>query len=169
MNDSFKAIESRLMQLAAAAEKRNLDGVSASLGRAIREVRASFARLAAKESNIEVESWPDFLNWWNNNRGQNLVYIFQDSYGPDSEQVKMVKKLTRDAEKHEKDLHEFYRALRDIASQQMEGGGTGAADAQVTELDLEKPQAGAQAPAVEDAPPASEDEDAALDDLSLDL
>ena len=28
----------------------------------------------------------------------------------------MVKKLVKDAEKHEKDLHEFYMKLRDLAS-----------------------------------------------------
>ena len=169
MNETVKNLEARLMRLAAAAEKRNLDEVSAQIGQAIREVRASYARLAAKDSNIEVESWPDFLNWWNNNRGQNLVYIFQDSYGPDSEQVRLVKKLVRDAEKHEKDLHEFYRTLRDLAGQQMEGGG----GAQVRELDLEKPAggAGAAAPPPAAAAPggAAEAEDEALGDLSLDL
>jgi hypothetical protein len=113
-------IESQLMRLAAVAERRGLDGVSAKVAQAIRELHAQDTRTAAKESNIEVESWPDFLNWWNNNRGQNLIYIFMDQYGADSEQVKLVKRLVRDAEKHEKDLHEFYRKLRDLASAQMD-------------------------------------------------
>jgi len=111
-----------LKNLAAEAERRGQDAISYRIGAFLREVHANETiRLAAKsESNIEVESWPDFLNWWNNNRGQNLIYIFMDSYGHDSEQVKLVKKLVRDAEKHEKDLHEFYRTLRDLASQKMD-------------------------------------------------
>jgi len=165
--DDIKALEARLMRLAAAAERRNLDDVSAHIGRAIREIRANDARLAAKESNIEVESWPDFLNWWNNNRGQNLVYIFQDSYGPNSEQVRLVKKLVRDAEKHEKDLHEFYRKLRDLAGQQLNMENGGAAPDGGGELDLENvsaPKSPAPAPGAAEAA-----EDSALDDLSLDL
>lgn len=110
-----------LMKLASLIEKRGLsDDLSYKMAKAIREVNmAAGIREAKADSNIEVESWPDFLNWWNNNRGQNLVYIFMDTYGPDSKQVSLVKKLVRDAEKHEKDLHEFYRTLRDLASRSM--------------------------------------------------
>jgi len=155
-------IEAQLMRLAALAERRGLDSVSANLTRTIREHRAETQRTAAKESNIEVESWPDFLNWWNNNRGQNLIYIFMDQYGADSEQVRLVKKLVRDAEKHEKDLHEFYRTLRDLASQQMDmdpnapgaNGGEQAAGG-----GKEEPNAATPAPS----------EDSALDDIALDL
>lgn len=144
-----------LMKLAALAERRGLDTVSANIARTIRELRADEQRTAAKESNIEVESWPDFLNWWNNNRGQNLIYIFMDQYGPDSEQVRLVKRLVRDAEKHEKDLHEFYRTLRDLASQKMD-------------MDPAAVDNSAQAPAAQvKTPEASEDE--ALGDISLDL
>lgn len=159
-------IESQLMRLAAAAERRGLDGVSANLARAIRELHAQNTRTAAKESNIEVESWPDFLNWWNNNRGQNLIYIFMDQYGADSEQVRLVKRLVRDAEKHEKDLHEFYRKLRDLASAKM--------DMDPNNPGAKEPAAGAEAGA---APPAEEpaagaaapSEDETLNEIALDL
>lgn len=159
-------IEATLRKLAAAAERRGQDNVSALIARTIREHRAAGIRVAAKESNIEVESWPDFLNWWNNNRGQNLIYIFIDQYGGDSDQVKLVKKLVRDAEKHEKDLHEFYRTLRDLASQKMDmdpnapqGGGApgagGGADA--PDLGGDEPEA--------DVP----SEDDTLNEIALDL
>jgi len=154
-------IEAQLMRLAALAERRGLDGVSATLTRTIREHRAEIQRTAAKESNIEVESWPDFLNWWNNNRGQNLIYIFMDQYGADSEQVRLVKKLVRDAEKHEKDLHEFYRTLRDLASQQMDmdPNAPGANGGEHAGGGKEEPNAATPAPS----------EDSALDDIALDL
>ncbi len=153
-------IEANLMKMAAVAERRGLDSVSAGITRALRELRASSIREAAKESNIEVESWPDFLNWWNNNRGQNLIYIFMDQYGPDSEQVRLVKKLVRDAEKHEKDLHEFYRTLRDIASQKMDMDPSAAGG-------QELPPEGEEEAAPAATPTPSEDE--TLDEIALDL
>lgn len=158
--------EAHLRKLAAVSERRGLDDVSASIARTIREMRASAIREAAKESNIEVESWPDFLNWWNNNRGQNLIYIFMDQYGADSEQVRLVKKLVRDAEKHEKDLHEFYRTLRDLASQKMDmdpaaagGGGAGAGG----------PAAGGMDEEEDAAPTPAPPEDETLNEIALDL
>lgn len=155
-------IKAHIMRLAAYAERRGRDDVSAQLTRVLREVNAEVQRAAAKESNIEVESWPDFLNWWNNNRGQNLIYIFMDQYGGDSEQVRLVKKLVRDAEKHEKDLHEFYRTLRDMASKQMDmdpnGGGP-----------TDNGMAGGAGAGSEPAATPAPDEDAVLDDISLDL
>lgn len=157
--DDTQAVVDILMRVAAGAEKRNLDSVSARIGSVIREVRAASSRVAGKDSTIEVESWPDFLNWWNNNRGQNLVYIFQDSYGKNSEQVSLVKKLVRDADKHEKDLHELYGKLRDLAGQQLNPEG---------EVDLEA-NAPASVPPAEAAPIAEEAEDSALDDIALDL
>lgn len=110
-------IYAQLRRLARLAETRNLDSVSAKLAAAMREVTAA----SSKDSQIEIESWPDFLNWWNNNRGQNLIYIFQDTYGNDAEQVTMVRKLVRDSEKHEKDLHDFYMRLRDMATNNQQG------------------------------------------------
>jgi len=111
-------IKEKLLLLATEAERRGLDNVSADIASLFREASAHSLRLriAAKSDQIEIDSWPDFLGWWNNNRGQNLSYIFVDTYGPNSEQVRLVKKLVKDAEKHEKDLHEFYMKLRDLAS-----------------------------------------------------
>lgn len=157
-------IEAHLKKLAAVSERRGLDNVSAGIAKTLRELSAGSLREAAKESNIEVESWPDFLNWWNNNRGQNLIYIFMDQYGADSEQVRLVKKLVRDAEKHEKDLHEFYRTLRDLASQKMDmdpgaaGGGPGGPGPDDLGGDEEGPAS---------APIPSEDE--TLNEIALDL
>jgi len=158
-------VVSFLRKLAAEAERRGLDDISYRIGSSLREIEAEETiRLAASksESNIEVESWPDFLNWWNNNRGQNLIYIFMDSYGPDSEQVRLVKKLVRDAEKHEKDLHEFYRTLRDLASQKM---------------DMDPGQSSSPPPSDQEEDfslesPAEDDSDGevnALDEIALDL
>lgn len=165
--DDTKVFVDRLKHIASDAERRNLDGVSAKIAGVIREVSARSTRLAAKDSTIEVESWPDFLNWWNNNRGQNLVYIFQDSYGNNTEQVRLVKKLVRDAEKHEKDLHELYNKLRDMASQRpnLEGAEGG------PELDIDAPPAPPPQEEDEEVDPAQaeEAEDSALDEISLDL
>lgn len=157
-------VVSFLRKLAAEAERRGLDDISYRIGSSLREIEAEETiRLAASksESNIEVESWPDFLNWWNNNRGQNLIYIFMDSYGPDSEQVRLVKKLVRDAEKHEKDLHEFYRTLRDLASQKMDmdpGQSSPPSSDQEEDFSLESP-----------AEDDSDGEVNALDEIALDL
>lgn len=158
MNDT-KVFIDQLKLIASGAERRNLDGVSSKLAKVIREVQARSSRLAAKDSTIEVESWPDFLNWWNNNRGQNLVYIFQDSYGQNSEQVSLVKKLVRDADKHEKDLHELYGKLRDLAGKQLNPEGNPADK----ELDLDADDS------VVDPEASVEAEDSALDEIALDL
>lgn len=161
-----KNVLSKLAKLAIEAEKRNLDDVSFRACAAMREATAAAARqhLAAnKGDQIEIESWPDFLNWWNNNRGQNLIYIFIDTYGPGSEQVKMVKKLVNAAERHERELHEFYSKLRDMASKQMD----------MEEGSPEAPEAGSgavQPGAVGDAAAAGDvDEDAALDEIAMGL
>lgn len=158
-------ILSKLAKLAVEAERRGLSEISFKTGVSMRETLAAEARKlhAAKGDQIEIESWPDFLNWWNNNRGQNLTYIFIDTYGANSEQVKMVKKLVNSAEKHERELHEFYMKLRDMASQQ---------------LDVEDPTAlgegeeggGAGAGEVGDSAAASGmDEEAALDEIAMNL
>ena len=163
-----KSVLTKLAQLAIEAERRNLDDVSFRAGVAMREAVAAAARqrLAAnKGDQIEIESWPDFLNWWNNNRGQNLIYIFIDTYGPGSEQVKMVKKLVNAAERHERELHEFYSKLRDLASQKMD----------MEEDSPEAPAPGAEGGdvAVGDAAAAGgidgADEEAALDEIALGL
>jgi len=111
-------IKEKLLRLASESEKRGFDDISSKIASILRETRAHglLLRLAAKSDQIEIDSWPDFLSWWNNNRGQNLSYIFVDTYGANSEQVKLVKRLVKDADKHEKDLHEFYMKLRDLAS-----------------------------------------------------
>ena len=119
-------VKEKLLLLATEAERRGMDNISAGIASLLREASAHDLRLriAAKSDQIEIDSWPDFLGWWNNNRGQNLSYIFVDTYGPNSEQVRLVKKLVKDAEKHEKDLHEFYMKLRDLASSNnLPGGG----------------------------------------------
>lgn len=110
---SSKLIQ-KIQKLAASAERRNQDKLAFRLVAVAREVSASSSRIlkAAKGEEIEVESWPDFLSWWNNNRGQNLVYIFIDTYGDDSEQVSKVRSLVDEASAHEKTLHEFYMWLR---------------------------------------------------------
>lgn len=157
-------ILTKLARLAEESERRRLDDISFKAGAAMREARASAQRKlhAAKGDQIEIESWPDFLNWWNNNRGQNLTYIFIDTYGANSEQVKMVKKLVNSAEKHERELHQFYMKLRDMASQRMdaEGGSDG-------------PEAGdgPDMPEVGDAAAAGggADEEAALDEIAMGL
>ena len=157
-------ILARLSRLAVEAEARNLDGISYKVHAAMREARCAAARqrLAAKGDQIEIESWPDFLNWWNNNRGQNLTYIFIDTYGANSEQVKMVKKLVNSAEKHERELHQFYMKLRDMASQQMDADGDAGA----------APEMGAGDDAMnvgDDAASAEVDEEAALDEIAMGL
>lgn len=157
----------KLARLACEAERRNLDQVSFRAGAAMREARAAATRqhLAAnKADQIEIESWPDFLNWWNNNRGQNLIYIFIDTYGPNSEQVKMVKKLVSAAERHERDLHEFYSKLRDLASEQM--------DMEPGSGEVPSPAGGAEPKETDvgDAAAAGGlDEEAALDEIALGL
>lgn len=163
----------KLLHLAAQAERRNLDGVSARLASALRELNAASLLEAAssKESKIEIESWPDFLNWWNNNRGQNLVYIFMDSYGHNAEQVQLVKKLVNAADKHEKDLHEFYMKLRDM-SQVPRAPGAAAPGAEPA-LDAEESALDdadmADAGAADLGDDVDVDDTAALDELASDL
>tara|TARA_R100000656_G_scaffold104176_1_gene76183 strand:+ start:223316 stop:223801 length:486 start_codon:yes stop_codon:yes gene_type:complete len=157
-------VQTLLSQIARLAETRNLDDVSTRLASLQREINCNRSVTAAKGDQIEIESWPDFLNWWNNNRGQNLTYIFMDTYGGDSEQVTMVKKLVRDAEKHEKDLHEFYLRLRDLASQQTQ-------QAPVDDGQESNPTEGPGPVDVDGAPGLGEDmtEDDSLDEIALDL
>lgn len=155
-------IHSKLAKLARAVESRNLDEVSYQIGIAMREAQASatYKLVAAKGDQIEIESWPDFLNWWNNNRGQNLTYIFIDTYGANSEQVRLVKKLVSAAEKHERDLHGFYTKLRDMASQNMDVDDSNNSDS---------PAPGTPDVGVGGGEAAAVDEEAALDEIALDF
>ena len=154
-------ILSGLMKLASECERRGQDDLSYSATAIAREVRANLQRQrhAAKGDQIEIESWPDFLNWWNNNRGQNLAYIFIDTYGADSEQVKMVKKLISSAEKHERELHEFYMKLRDMAANRIDPEGN-------SDMSTEE---GQDSPDPSDATDPSLSEEDALDNIALEL
>jgi hypothetical protein len=95
-------------------ELENNKDYSLRISKVLREINAA----PAKADGIEISSWQDFLTWWGNNRGQNLKYIFIDTFGGDSEEAKKVSELLKEADKHEANLHAFYMFLRNKAKQQ---------------------------------------------------
>jgi hypothetical protein len=101
----------KLLKLAVELEDKGFHEYSAKIPQLIREINAA----SSKESEVEISSWPDFLGWWNSNRGQSLSYIFIDTYGEDSEEAKEVQKLIDEANALEQHLHAFYMSLRNKA------------------------------------------------------
>jgi hypothetical protein len=115
----------KLYKLAAALESSGCHDESAIVARLIREVNAA----PSKDSDVEISSWPDFLGWWNNNRGQALSYIFIDTYGENSEEAQEVIKLIQESNALEEHLHKFYMKLRSKAQSQAVPGNSAAAPA----------------------------------------
>lgn len=113
----------KLYKLAAALEAADCHEESAVIARLIREVNAA----PSKDSDVEISSWPDFLDWWNNNRGQALSYIFIDTYGEHSEEAQEVIKLIQESNALEEHLHSFYMKLRQKAQSQAVPGAAPAA------------------------------------------
>src|SRR5690606_13991911 len=89
-------------------ESAGLHAEATKIPKIIREINAA----SSKDSDLEISSWPDFLGWWNNNRGQALSYIFIDTYGEGSEEAKEVQKLIQESNALEEHLHGFYMRLR---------------------------------------------------------
>lgn len=117
----------KLLKLAVELEDQGFHEYSAKIPQLIREINAA----ASKESEVEISSWPDFLGWWNSNRGQSLSYIFVDTYGEDSEEAQEVQKLIDESNALEQHLHAFYMSLRNkaVAQQQQQPGTTPAVQA----------------------------------------
>lgn len=103
----------KLYKLAQRFEAQELHEESAQVAKIIREINAA----SSKDSDVEISSWPDFLGWWNNNRGQALSYIFIDTYGEHSEEAQEVAKLIEESNQLESHLHDFYMQLRKKAQQ----------------------------------------------------
>jgi geranylgeranyl pyrophosphate synthase len=122
----------KLYKLAIALEAQEMHDESVKIGRLIREINAA----PSKDSDVEISSWPDFLGWWNNNRGQALSYIFIDTYGENSEEAQEVIKLIQESNALEEHLHKFYMQLRQKA-QQSAAPGPAAPAAPAADEDLE--------------------------------
>ena len=106
-------IVTQLLRVATIAEDRGLHEVSAEIAGILREINAA----PAAKSGVSIENWPDFSRWWESNRGQNLEFIFVDTYGEDSEEVKLVRELLKKADEYEKTLHGFYMTLKNKQQQ----------------------------------------------------
>lgn len=104
----------KLQKLGALLEAKDLHEFSGRIPHFIREINAAPAR----ESGVEISDWNSFLDWWGKNRGQNLKYVFIDTFGEKSEEVQQVSDLITAADKHEADLHAFYMLLRSKAKEQ---------------------------------------------------
>lgn len=101
-------MKDKFLKLAVALEAEGYHEESGKIPSLIRELTAA----ASKDSDVEISSWPDFLGWWNNNRGQALSYIFIDTYGEDSEEAQEVQNLIQESNALEQHLHAFYMSLR---------------------------------------------------------
>jgi hypothetical protein len=101
-------MKEKLLKLAGLLEAQGFYEESGKIPGLIRELTAA----ASKDSDVEISSWPDFLGWWNNNRGQSLSYIFIDTYGEDSEEAQEVQQLIQESNALEQHLHAFYMSLR---------------------------------------------------------
>ena len=127
----------KLLKLAIALEAKGYHAESAKIPQLIREINAA----SNKDSDVEISSWPDFLGWWNNNRGQALSYIFIDTYGDDSEEAHEVQKLIQESNALEQHLHSFYMSLRKKAQAPAAGAPAApapeapAADSELSDLE----------------------------------
>lgn len=99
----------KVVKLAETCEKKGFDDESFELVRLARELNVT---AAPKDSDVEIASWPDFLTWFQSNRGQALTYVFIDTYGEESQEAQQIKQLVDEANAHEAALHEFYMNLR---------------------------------------------------------
>jgi len=113
---------------------------------------------APKESEVEITSWPDFLSWFQTNRGQNLVYVFIDTYGAESPEAQQIASLVEESNKHESALHQFYMDLRNKAK---------AASEPQQQQQVVPPPAQVVEPTAE--PVADEEEDESDTDTDIDL
>jgi len=105
---------SKLLKLGVILEEKGKEDLSLRLSRVVREINAA----PAKSEGIEISNWGDFLSWWGNNRGQNLKFIFIDTFGENSDEAKKVSELLAEADTHEANLHSFYMFLRNKAKKQ---------------------------------------------------
>lgn len=107
-------LHSKLLKLGTILENGGKNDLSLRISKVVREINAA----PAKAEGIEITDWNSFLTWWGNNRGQNLKYIFIDTFGADSDEAKKVSDLLKEADRHEANLHSFYMFLRNKAKQQ---------------------------------------------------
>lgn len=122
----------KLLKLAIALEAKGYHTESGKIPQLIREINAA----SNKDSDVEISSWPDFLGWWNNNRGQALSYIFIDTYGDDSEEAHEVQKLIQESNALEQHLHTFYMSLRKKAQAPAAGAPMPAPEAPSPDSDV---------------------------------
>lgn len=95
-------------------EAKGLHDLSYRIPNIIREINAA----PTQETGVEISDWNSFLKWWGENRGQGLKYVFVDTFGEGSEEVRQVEELVDEAEQHEQALHDFYMLLRAKAHEQ---------------------------------------------------
>jgi hypothetical protein len=103
---TMRQIEAKLLSLHTDLEDAGLDNLSLQLSSAVREVRCA----AAEE--INVTSWDDFQRFWEKNRGEQLVFVMIDQYGPEHPIVKQVKELVTKNTELDRDIHELYMKLK---------------------------------------------------------
>lgn len=108
-------------------------------------------RIAAKQ-DVKLESWDDFVSWWNQNRSQGLLFSLIDALGDQNPVIGLLKQIMSEQDALERKLHDAYMQLK---------GGSPAPEADMTET-LEEPAPAAEEPAEEAEAPAAEEDGADL-------
>lgn len=103
---NIRHIEAKLTALHMEFEDAGADKYALKLAEVIRDVRCA----AAEE--INVTSWDEFQRFWERNRGEQLVFILIDKYGPDHAVVNKVKELVTKAVDLDRELHDLYMQMK---------------------------------------------------------
>lgn len=122
-----RSAEARLAAVHSDLEAEGMDDLSLEVSNATRNLRCASAE------EIVVTSWDEFQKFWDRNRGDQLVFLLVDKYGPDSPVVNTVKGIIADQAKIDTRLHTLYMALKKGGSKTEENEGEPAGNEQVDE------------------------------------
>lgn len=103
---------------------------------AFQVTRVARAVVAAANTEVVLDSWPEFESWFLKNRSQGLEFVFADKYGEDAEETQAIKQLLEGYDLLERQLNELYQKMHVSA-----GLGTKAEPEEAEEPEAEEPAA----------------------------
>lgn len=101
---------------------------------------ASKPRVAAN-TEVVLDSWSEFETWFLKNRSQGLEFVFEDTYGPESQEAVLVKSLLEGYDLIERQLHELYETLKQetpVVAPEEEGAEEGSEEEPVSDEEVLK-------------------------------
>jgi chemotaxis protein histidine kinase CheA len=100
----------KLRFVARTAETLGEYDIALQVSRAVRAVEA------AANTEVVLDSWPEFESWFLKNRSQGLEFVFADKYGESAAETQAIKQLLEGYDLLERQLNELYQTLRGDAA-----------------------------------------------------